>query len=95
MAKTNKPFIIDELYERLGISDLPELERQQLDNLIANWRLQYQTDDGRLGSDLVDYHDAEADLGVMAQKFLEHIRNGPSYWRYDKQEARYDQRADE
>ena len=95
MAKTNGPFIIDELYESLGIFDLPALEQQQLDNFIANWRVQYQTEDGRLGSDLVDYQDAEADLGVMAQKFLEYIRNGPGYWQDDKQNVRYDERADE
>lgn len=95
MAKTNGPFIMEELYESLGIFDLPALERQQLINSIANWRVQYQTEDGRLGSDLVDYHDAKADLGMMAQQFLDNNRNGPNYWRYDKQKVKYDESADE
>ena len=95
MAKTNGPFIMEELYETLGLFELPAVERKQLNNLIANWRVQYQTEDGRLGSDLVDYHDAEADLGMMAQKFLVHNRDGPNYWRYDKLEVRDDERADE
>ena len=86
---------MEELYKSLGISDLPALERQQLINLIDNWPVQYQTEDGRLGLDLLDYYDDEADLVMMAQKFLDHNRNGPNYWRYDKQKVRYDESADE
>ena len=95
MAKTNGPFIMEELFESLGIFDLPALERQQLNNLIANWRVQYHTEDGRLGSDLIDYHNVEADLDMMARKFLDHNRNGPNYWRYDNQKVRFDKNADE
>ena len=91
----NSPFILEELYESLGICDLPALERQRLMNLIAHWRLCYKTEDGRLGSDLVEYPDAEADLDTMAQKFLDHERTGQTYWRYDKQKVRYEEDADE
>ena len=91
----NGPFIMEELYESLGIFDLPTLERQQLIELIANWRVHYETEDGRLGSDLVEYPYAEADLDTMAQKFLDHDRNGQTYWRYDKQKVRYDENANE
>ena len=95
MAETNGPFIVGELYESLGINGLPTSERQQLNSLLADWRVQYRTEDGRLGSDLVDYRDAEADLVTMAQKFLDHNRNGPRYWRYEKQKVTFDKNADE
>ena len=91
----NGPFRMEELYESLGIFDLPELERQQLINLIANWRVQYKTEDGRLGSNLVEYPHAESDLDTMAKKFLDHDGNGQNYWQYDKQKVRYDENADE
>ena len=95
MAKANRTFVIRELYESLGIYDLPAQDQDKLNTLIAHWRLHYQTKDGRLGSDLVNYHDAEADLNTMAQQFLDHNHNGPNYWRYDEQKIKYDQDADE
>ena len=95
MAKVNGTFVMRELYERLGIYDLPTQDQDQLNTLIAHWRVHYQTKDGRLGSDLVNYHHAKADLNTMAQHFLDHNSNGSNYWRYDKQKVTYDKDADE
>ena len=95
MAKANRTFVIRELYKSLGIDALPAQDQDDLNQLIAHWRVHYQTKDGRLGSDLVNYHDAKADLDTMAQQFLEHNRNGPKYWRYGEQKVKYDKDADE
>ena len=95
MANTNRIFVMRELYEDLGIYDLPAQEQDQLNTLIAHWRVHYQTKDGRLGSDLVNYHHAKDDLNTMAQHFLDHNSNGSNYWRYDKQKVKYDKDADE
>lgn len=95
MAKANRTFLIKELYKSLGVYDLPAQHQDELNGLITNWRVHYQTKDGRLGSDLVNYHDAEAELNMMAQEFLDHNGNGPKYWRYDEQRVNYDKDADE
>ena len=95
MAHTNRIFVMRELYEDLGIYDLPAQEQDQLNTLIAHWRVHYQTKDGRVGSDLVNYPHAKDDLNTMAQDFLHHNSNGSNYWRYDKQKLKYDKDADE
>ena len=95
MAKVNRTFVMGELYESLGIYDLPAQDQDKLNTLITHWRVHYQTKDGRLGSDLLNYHHAKADLDTMAQHFLDHNRNGPNYWRHDQQRVKYDKDADE
>ena len=79
VAKAHRTFVMRELYERLGIYDLAAQDQDQLNTLIAHWRVHYQTKDGRLGSDLVNYHLAKDDLNTMAQHFLDHNSNGSSY----------------
>ena len=95
MAKTSRTFRVKELYENLGIFDLPPTDQHDFHDAIANWRVHYQTEDGRLGLDLVDYHDDKADLNMMAQQFLDQNRNAPNYWRYDKQKLKFDNDAEE
>ena len=95
MATTSGKFKIGELYKRLGIHDLPAQDQDNLNDSIANWRVHYHTEDGRLGSDLLNYHEAKAELDRMAQQFLDHNRNGPKHWRSDEQKDKREKDTDE
>ncbi len=95
MAKTSRTFRIKELYDSLSIYDLPPPDQKNLHDAISNWRVHYQTEDGRLGSDLVDYPNDKANLNTMAQHFLDQNPKAPNYWRYDNQKLKYDNDAEE